>query len=84
MITIRDKYEDYILDKIENALKFNENIEEGMSPISLTQIEISRGLYNRLKSEKSCLQTMDFICDGVSYELIDNSDMGCFLHIKYN
>jgi hypothetical protein len=83
MITIRDNYEDYIINTINDALKFNQNLEEGMSPISLTQIEISRGLYNRLKGNKSCLQTEDFTIDGVSYELIDNYDLGCYLQIRY-
>ena len=81
MLTIRSNYEDEILKSIKEVLSYNASNE---NKINLTQIQISKGLYNRLKSEKTCLQSKDFLIDGVSYELIDNCDFGCFLHIRFN
>ena len=81
MLTIRSNYEAEILSTIKEALSYNASNE---NKINLTQIEISRGLYNRLKKHNTTLKSKDFLIDGVSYELIDNCDFGCFLHIKFN
>ncbi len=46
MIKKTKDYPKQIAEKIQKALDYNKTVKEPYTPIKITQIEISRGLYN--------------------------------------
>lgn len=46
MIKKTKDYPKQIAEKIQKALEYNKAVKEPYTPIKITQIEISRGLYN--------------------------------------
>ena len=86
MIKKTKDYMELIANKIQSALDYNK--ENPQSPIKLTDIEISRGLYNHFINNGI---PADFICNklDITYgigvteiSIYDNGDY-CHMFIKY-
>lgn len=86
MIKKTKDYMELIASKVKSALDYNK--ENPQSPIKLTDIEISRGLYNHFIKNGI---PADFICNklGITYgigvteiSIYDNGDY-CHMFIKY-
>ena len=92
MIKKTKDYMELIASKVKSALDYNEELEknpkEGYTPIKLTDIEISRGLYNYFIKNGI---PADFICNklGITYgigvteiSIYDNGDY-CHMYVRY-
>lgn len=86
----KDAYKQ-IAEIIQKALDYNKNLEEGYTPIKLTTLEISRGLYNTIIKNgivmcvyHVCQELGIENCNEAPFEIIlyDNDDY-CQLYINY-
>lgn len=86
MIKKTKDYMELIASKVKSALVYNK--ENPQSPIKLTDIEISRGLYNHFIKNGI---PADFICNklGITYgigvteiSIYDNGDY-CHMYVRY-
>lgn len=88
MIKKTKDYPKQIAEKIQKALDYNKTVKEPYTPIKITQIEISRGLYNHFI--KSGIPSV-IICNqlGITYGIevtemsIYDNDEYCQMFIKY-
>ena len=63
----------------------NHNAEGSTERIEMTNVEISRGLYNWIsRSDKFFTAVKEVVGnDAFKFEIIDNGEMGCLLFVKY-
>lgn len=86
MIKKTKDYPKQIADKIKSALDYNKTVKEPYTPIKITQIEISRGLYNC-----GSIAIRDKVCEVLGIKpwdapfIIDakDNDDYCFLLVTY-
>ena len=82
MIKKTKDYPKQIADNIQKALDYNKSVKEPFTPITVTTIDISKGLYNAVRNN-GIEPTMILICKelGINYRnapfeivLYDNGD----------
>ena len=63
----------------------NHNAEGSNERIAMTNVEISRGLYNWIyKSDKFFTAVKEVVGnDAFKFSIVDNGEMGCLLFVKY-